>query len=667
MSYTIETKEILSFVEDSNIKLPRFQRKSTWKPGQNFELAISVFKEYPLGVIVVNDEQGTLWLLDGRQRRTALKELCKNPDLVYDSAKKYIGFNAKESEDKLKELYWKKINTYLISDKDTNSEETEKKDDEYIETDIDQERQKEGLKVLLDIILMVHQKIKDKESGLIYGKWERLFKLDRYLKLDYAPKRDNYRINPEELHKFLLTIGKKASSEKKDLSSEYFIELVEESIKDGQEKEFRDYIEKNWLDMRQIIDIILHAETIFRRARIGVISIKNVTPLDAQNIFSVINTGGSPLSPEELISAKPFWNNVIEVCKKETTNLVKSLYERLDVTALSGGDVVRWDIAATLLGRIQDKQLFFKDYQSSLENGLDFKEIGLGFKLLSAWFVKGISKIHINKLENNKEILWPESIEDFIMDFNSMVSVLLKDDFFKKLNLWQKPMIDLLGESATFAFVVTILKNWKDLDEPLYASANLNKFYRNARGLFDNLMFGYATGYWRGSGDSKMAILIKQPEEKFKPLDNKIWESLILNLCIDGTFNGQKLVRKNLEPLLYYQIVIRNLNYPLQVKCEIDHIIPRAILKDNTAISDWFEDSIVNLSVLPKEYNNDKKDKKLSDLIDPLAHMVSEFTGIPKSEFNKYSKISGISDFIEIRKKLWIESFCQTRLDVLNF
>ena len=36
MSYNIETRSITEFVTDSKIKLPRFQRKSTWTAKQNF-------------------------------------------------------------------------------------------------------------------------------------------------------------------------------------------------------------------------------------------------------------------------------------------------------------------------------------------------------------------------------------------------------------------------------------------------------------------------------------------------------------------------------------------------------------------------------------------------------------------------------------------------------
>ena len=117
MSYNIETRSITEFVTDSKIKLPRFQRKSTWTAKQNFELAISIFQEYPVGVVIINDEGHTSWLLDGRQRRTALKDLRANPDLVYDWARKYIKFKNNEADDEVKKKFWEKIEAYLQEEK----------------------------------------------------------------------------------------------------------------------------------------------------------------------------------------------------------------------------------------------------------------------------------------------------------------------------------------------------------------------------------------------------------------------------------------------------------------------------------------------------------------------------------------------------------------------
>ena len=92
MSYIIEPMPLISFLEDGKLRLPRFQRKATWDKKQNFELAISVFQDYPVGVVIVNQEQKISWLLDGRQRRSALSSMRDNPVELYEWARSYIGF-----------------------------------------------------------------------------------------------------------------------------------------------------------------------------------------------------------------------------------------------------------------------------------------------------------------------------------------------------------------------------------------------------------------------------------------------------------------------------------------------------------------------------------------------------------------------------------------------
>jgi len=84
--YEIRPESVKSFITDKNIRLPRFQRKQTWDEKKNFELCISLFKEYPLGVTIVNVEKkdgiNIRWLLDGRQRRNALVKLYEDPDNI---------------------------------------------------------------------------------------------------------------------------------------------------------------------------------------------------------------------------------------------------------------------------------------------------------------------------------------------------------------------------------------------------------------------------------------------------------------------------------------------------------------------------------------------------------------------------------------------------------
>ena len=91
--YQVRPENIASFINDHSIEFPRFQRKQTWKADKNLKLAISIFKAYPIGVTIINKEMGprvTRWLLDGRQRRNALRDMAQNPENIYDWSKKFF-------------------------------------------------------------------------------------------------------------------------------------------------------------------------------------------------------------------------------------------------------------------------------------------------------------------------------------------------------------------------------------------------------------------------------------------------------------------------------------------------------------------------------------------------------------------------------------------------
>ena len=108
--YEIFPKSLKEFIEDTSIKLPRFQRKATWDEKKRFELALSVFKNYPLGASILSKEMDeskniTEWLLDGRQRRDSIKMIYENPENLYVWAKKYLPIKNNESIDDLQRKF----------------------------------------------------------------------------------------------------------------------------------------------------------------------------------------------------------------------------------------------------------------------------------------------------------------------------------------------------------------------------------------------------------------------------------------------------------------------------------------------------------------------------------------------------------------------------------
>ena len=132
--YEIRPESIKTFITDRNVKLPRFQRKQTWDEKKNFQLCISLFKEYPIGVCILSVEENkgknVRWLLDGRQRKNALSMMYDDPENIYNWAKKFIGFKNSDQPSEIEEKFTQKINEYIEADLDDEFEELNLDNDE---------------------------------------------------------------------------------------------------------------------------------------------------------------------------------------------------------------------------------------------------------------------------------------------------------------------------------------------------------------------------------------------------------------------------------------------------------------------------------------------------------------------------------------------------------
>lgn len=144
--YEINSTPVIVFIKDRMIHLPRFQRKITWDEKDNFYLTISVFKQFPLGAIVINkekeDRQITKWLLDGRQRKNAFTKMLEDPEVIYTWARRVCGFNNNHQPYEIEEKFWKKVNDYLGSKswEDLEREEDSSRNDSENIDPLEQER-----------------------------------------------------------------------------------------------------------------------------------------------------------------------------------------------------------------------------------------------------------------------------------------------------------------------------------------------------------------------------------------------------------------------------------------------------------------------------------------------------------------------------------------------
>ncbi len=476
MSYIIEPMPMISFLEDSKIRLPRFQRKATWDKKQNFELAISVFQDYPVGVVIVNQEQKTSWLLDGRQRRSALSTMRDNPVELYEWARSYIGFGKKADELEIKSKYWEKVEKYLQTEETPDKKENEdtKDDDinyygeeeEVVEINLDSEensfdsaKQRRGLQTLLDIILMVHQ---NKPSG---SRWQQTFDFTKYFtRLKYAPAKNNNKVEPKALRRFiweLLTTIDKENDGKR--TQEFFVEYYLQNFDVKDQKKFEKDVSMKWNDILDSIDVVDRSEKVFSDARIGIIRLTNASPLDAQNIFSRINRGGTQLKAEELLSAKPYWNRSVNVSDQTIVARIREMYSNLEIPV--SDSVVRWDIAATFISRIKDENLVFDTYEDARKKKeISMDEVSLGFKLLASIYVQGMSSKHVIELEKNESIRWESDIDQLAYELNMVCNILLADTFFKYYQSWKRPITKLMGNAIALEFLTIMWLDWKDMD-----------------------------------------------------------------------------------------------------------------------------------------------------------------------------------------------------------
>ena len=265
--YEIRPESLKSFIEDTNIKLPRFQRKQTWDDKKNFELVISIFKEYPMGVSILNVEDNdglkTRWLLDGRQRRNALRRFYEDPENVYLWAKKYLGLKGNDQLQDLEEKFWTSINEYLEHDEveelDSSDSESEEEDIEI--TEVNEEKlvydtSKQGLELLLHIIKMTHYKNKT------YSGFTRPFDFSKeiprlpYLSIDEKGKQF---FNSRKLKSFINEYKRFCNDESIDTDkSDRFMQFFAQrfSYDKATEKKVEIKIDRNWDNILERMDVL---------------------------------------------------------------------------------------------------------------------------------------------------------------------------------------------------------------------------------------------------------------------------------------------------------------------------------------------------------------------------------------------------------------------------
>ena len=669
--YEIRPESLQTFVTDTGVKLPRFQRKQTWDDIKKFKLIISLFKGYPLGVCILNEEktnEGTVrWLLDGRQRRSALLNAYLDPESLYNWARKFLKLRNSDQPDIVKDKFWLKISEYL-----------EDEDDQQNENQNDITISKENLtdlESLLKIILLIHPK------KVRYSGFTKPFDFSKIIeRLPYITYiNGKHHLVSRKVRSFINGYRTFCRDENLEICRDSFSSYVSQrfSLNSEKERKFEKLLERSWEDIQERIKLIEQIENIYISSKIGYIVVKNLSSVDAQKIFNIINSEGTQLTAVEILSARPIWNEKIENPSEELKERAKKFY--LNAIDTIPEDIVKWDVAATLVDRIniENQQLFLKSF--NLDDKKDFEtKITLGFKILSGIFIGGIKKEDIDKLGKDRNINWEIDVEQAIDDINSLLQIISNSTYFKYLKSWQFSLLNSLSVAVTLNFILLMYKDWQRKGKPRKnSSKNMKAFQKNAFILLDRLIYEYLTRQWRGSSDSKIGKNLKSfgseghftAPDIFEPLPTNKWIDLLEEIFESNSIQNEKISNhKILVPILYHFYALKRLMGPgANYIITVDHIIPQDLF-DKSTLPDkkYLKHNLFNLAFLPQSDNSSKGNKRLDEITDSwLKDQIEKYTFIKKEDFPKYSKLNNWKELKDFRKEIFLEVFQKEREDLL--
>ena len=670
--YEIRPESIKTFITDRNVKLPRFQRKQTWDEKKNFQLCISLFKEYPIGVCIlsVDENKGKTvrWLLDGRQRKNALAMMYDDPENIYNWAKRFIGFKNSDQPSEIEEKFISKINEYIEADLDEDFEINSMDGDED-NSEANNETEEEeiatgayGLDLLLDIIKIIHNKQKRNTGFTKPFDFTKCVNRLPYVENDVQ----GIKLSSRKVKTFIDEYRKFCDDEYIDYDeAKSFYKFVDSRCDIHDDKKTKSLINEKWNAIKERILIVEKIEGLLTNSKIGMIEVKNLTPSDSQKIFNIINSEGEKLTAVEILSAKPHWNIPIDNPSQSAVDATRELYKRIGTVQT---DVVRWDLPATFLKRI-GKNIVIKQFSDSKT---DFeKELTYGFKILSSIYVGGVKKESIEELSKTS-LNWSSDIENLIYEIQSMFKLISSFDYFKYFKSWNATMMELTSDAIALDFITIAYRDWCRKGKPI-GDTKAKQFQKNCFILWDRLIYEYINKQWRGSSDQKIAnniVAITSEPDVFVPIPAAKWKSILEDqIFAYSSIETIDISMAMMKPLLYHFYCLMKMQGPdTTYDIEIDHIIPQTLFNESSIPrKDIIQNNLLNLGLLPKDENVAKSNKKLI-LIDSqwLKDQIVKYEFISEDKFSDYSNVNNYQTMFDERESIFLEAYTTKRNDILN-
>ena len=686
--YEYDSYEALSFVNDSAIRLPRFQRKRSWDEAKGFGLVVSLIKKYPLGVVVLNKEKGTKWLLDGRQRRWALGAMLDDPHVVYRWSCKFLKIKTKDTPKDFRVKYWDGLSQYIGS----NADESDESGPLDGRLDFDAEgvgEEAAGITKLADMAPFAEllDYLVDVHSAKSVDFYAQLFdiNLDKNVKLSlkyYSKGKLDGTLLRNLIKEYLnKNVARNDSVEEFSafVDQKYFLTGKAAS------KSYRNAISSHWPQLSKGLSFYRFMRFLLTESKIGTVTLTDASDLDAQRVFEIINTKGQKLSAAEISSADRNWNTRLVNPSNLLKVHAKTVYKRLEIDI--DAPLVRWDVPATLIQELRSKGSFSLFYPKQLkaESGSTASEfesqIGYGFKLLSAIKYQSINKACIDDLSQAEDVDWDDFLDVVSGTFGDIDEVLSQVPYFACFKSWNLDLNTLYGPASSIRVAAQFYLDWEAKGSPKKDSEARNKFIANCLSCFDRLVYERLMREWTSASDSVLKRKLKsfnaQIEADADYVENHIgddaWLALAQGACLKNTLGDFSVASdKSIEILrgllLHINCVkcIANIIPYEKEMLTIDHFTPESYfssLQPNLRLKgNW----LCNLVAVPDKLNKQKGTKAYSSLKDVHKRAYLHYLGWQARTVAPYASGDRMESFMKERQADYTIKFLNSRKSSLR-
>ena len=630
--FSISSPTLRSTITDYQVEFPRYQRNKAWNAEDKFKLFISVFKSYPIGSIVVKEliEGEKLWILDGRQRYEAIRDM-QNPETVFTWARIFCGFS--EGDD-IKAILKEQISLYLGYDIDESTESWFTDLSEVICT-VGRIKKKRGISA--------------KTSGF----------RDPFIYKKYRPKYivnlgDCYDVDPDKLLDWILGSRFIKTTDIDKLTAEEI--LKEYDVNESEREQVLEEINHNLYSIKKAVKIVKIIQTSMQKNQLSLITLdKACKSSDEMKIFEIVNTGGKKLNNAQIRSAKKQWNYEVKAEDIVDGDLIQDyrtkLYKAQELTL--NPTCVSWDFAATFVDRLNVNSdiLLSKKYRTMQYNEEQSKDkMEFGFKLLSARFKKSVTKESIDDLPENG-FAWSKNCTAFASEINDLSDYLIKhDSIFEHFSNYGFSLFDI-GQNVAICFLILAIERWDFYGRPT-SGQKYRSFIQDIRSMLDSFIFDYVSDRWKGSGDSLLKAKLEAGYQS-NIVKKEDWDSLINELYEDNEMQVGKWTEAKLGILTYYFTAVRNMEiHGNGEKVHIDHIIPKSQFMENTPVEfKRFRDSLVNYALLPPKLNKEKSDWAIQ-LSMPDKEAICKYEDLDIDKLDDIKAATGIPELKKMRESI---------------